>query len=72
MSEIIFPEETTYFVAFNTVDDWTGSFVTSSQEMESAKEYLLHDVDPNVVVANANAVGVPVTLVDLTGDVPDE
>ena len=72
MSEIVFQEETTYFVAYNDVNDWTGSFVTSSQEMESAKENLLSDVDPNVVVESANDIGIPVTLVDLTGDVPDE
>jgi hypothetical protein len=69
--EIKFPEETTYFVAYNDVNDWTCGYVTPSQELESAKEFLIYDVTDTAVVAEANEIGILVSLDQING-IPDD
>ncbi len=69
--EIRFPENTTYYVAYNNASDWTCGYVTPIQELESAKEFLIYNTTDTVVVSEANAVGIPVTLNEING-VPDE
>lgn len=69
--EIRFPEETTFYVTYNDVNDWTCGYVTPSQELESAKQFLIYDVTDTAVVADANAIGIPVSLDEING-VPDE
>lgn len=69
--EIKFPEETTYFVAYNNVNNWTCGYVTPIQELESAKEFLIYDVTDTTVVNEANEIGIPVTLDEING-VPED
>ena len=73
--EIKFPEETTFYVTYNDVSDWTCGYVTPSQELESAKEFLIYDVTDTAVVAAANEIGIPVSLDEINGvpeDIGDE
>jgi hypothetical protein len=73
--EIKFPEETTFYVTYNNVNDWTCGYVTPSQELESAKQFLIYDVTDTTVVNEANEIGIPVTLDEINGvpeDIGDE
>jgi hypothetical protein len=73
--EIKFPEETTFYVTYNDVNDWTCGYVTPSQELESAKQFLIYDVTDATVVNEANEIGIPVTLDEINGvpeDIGDE
>lgn len=65
--EIKFPEQTTFYVTYNDVNDWTCGYVTPSQELESAKEFLIYNVTDTAVVAEANEIGIPVSLDEING-----
>ena len=73
--EIKFPEQTTFYVAYNDTEDWVCGYVESNQDMSTAKENLIQDITDTAVVAEANAIGIPVTLDEINGvleDIGDE
>ena len=68
---IEFPEQTTFYVAYNNNEDWVCGFVEDYQYMSTAKENIIQNFIDTTVVAEANAIGIPVTLNEING-VSDE
>ncbi|QDP54572.1 MAG: hypothetical protein Tp118DCM00d2C30442581_10 [Prokaryotic dsDNA virus sp.] len=65
---IEYPEETTYWVAYNDTSDWTCGHVTIFEDMASPKNILLENTDAQELTDYANQLGIPVTYEQLLGD----